>query len=156
MTHRSPTRIMLVDTRPESLFAFANELTGIGFGVTPASGVDQAMEIAEREVFDVLVCKTPLDLGEPALLLRFLRRSKRLRQVRLVVKDSCQCVGVRLSEIAGEPIYSICNSLPVEVVGCIIKHAQALPVVRPKFPSSPAPVPHFWSAESVHPTVRAS
>jgi hypothetical protein len=138
---------MLVDTRPAVLFAFAGELAETGCQVTPASGVDQAMEIGEREAFDLLLCSVPLDFSEPAMLLRFLRRSRRLRELRLVIKDSCQGVGVRLTDIAGEPTYSVCENLPIHVLGCVIKHARSLPSARSKFSSGIAPAvsmpPHF-------------
>lgn len=160
MNHRSPSRIMLVDTRPAMLFDFAGELAEIGFRVMPATGVDQAMEIADREAFDLLLCAVPLDVSEPAMLLRFLRRSKRLRDLRLVVKDSCQSVGVRLTDIAGEPTYSVCDSLPIHVMSCVIKHAGSLPSVRPKFAKRTAAAikmsPHFSPAQMSSPSAHVN
>jgi CheY-like chemotaxis protein len=130
MENGSSIKVLLVDTRPESLFSIANELNELGLQVVAASGVDQAMTIAERTAFAIVVCCQPLDFGDAHLLLRFLRRAKRHRRLRLVITDTCQKVGVRLTNAGGEPIYSISDNLPAKVVDSIIRQTIAMPFLE--------------------------
>ena len=119
MTQPSPTSLLLVDTNAEVLFKTSNELAVRGYRVLVARNVDQAIAIGQRETFELLLCCEPLDVADGSTLLRFLRRNKRLRQLRLVLKRCCQTAGVRLKVIHGEPVYSLGATASIESMDCI-------------------------------------
>ena len=107
MTQPSQPSLLLVDTNAQVIFDASSELAALGYRVLVAQSVDQAIAIGRQETFKLLLCCEPLDVADGTTLLRFLRRNKRLRQLRLVIKQPCQAVGVCLKVIHGEPVYCL-------------------------------------------------
>lgn len=126
MTQPSPPSLLLVDANAEVVFDTSNELSVRGFRVFVARSVDQAILIGRRETFELLLCCEPLDVADGATLLRFLRRNKQLRQLRLVIKRPCQTAGVRLKVIHGEPVYSLGGTASIESMHCILNQTLAM------------------------------
>jgi len=126
MTQPSPPSLLLVDANAEAVFDTSNELSVFGYRVFVARSVDQAISIGRREMFDLLLCCEPLDIADGATLLRFLRRNKQLRKLRLVIKRSCQTAGVRLKVIDGEPVYCLGGTASIESIHCILNQTLTM------------------------------
>ena len=126
MTQPSSTSLLLVDTNAEVIFDTSSDLTEYGYRVLVARSVDQAIAIGRQETFELLLCCEPLDVADGATLLRFLRRNKRLRQLRLVVKQPCQAVGVCLKVIHNEPVYCLGGTASIESMHCILNQTLAM------------------------------
>ena len=94
MTQPNQPSLLLVDTNMEAVFTTANELSAFGYRVLVATSVDQAIAIGRHETFELLLCCEPLNVADSPTLWRFLRRSKRLRQLRLMIKQPCQALSL--------------------------------------------------------------
>ena len=143
MTQPNQPTLLLVDTNAEAVFATANELSVFGYRVLIATSVDQAIAIGRHEAFELLLCCEPLDIADPQTLWRFLRRNKRLRQLRLVIKQPCQLVGVRLKVIYGEPVYCMGKTASIDAIHRVVKQTLAMEISRPQPPRSHANVPYL-------------
>ena len=126
MTQPSQPSLLLVDTDAEVIFKTSSDLVAAGFRVLVARSVDQAIAIGRRETFELLLCSEPLDVADGATLLRFLRRNKQLRQLRLVMKQRCQAVGVCLKVIHDEPVYCLGRTASIESIHCILNQTLAM------------------------------
>ena len=126
MTQPSQPSILLVDTNAEVIFDTSSDLSAFGYRVLIARSVDQAIAIGRQETFELLLCREPLDIADGTTLLRFLRRNKRLRQLRLVIKRPCQAVGVCLKVIHGEPVYCLGGTASTESMHCILNQTLAM------------------------------
>lgn len=126
MTQPSTPSLLLVDNNAEALFKTAKELADLGCRVLVAGSVDQAIQISRRETFELLLCCEPLDFADASTLLRFFRRNKRLRQLRLVIKQPCQVADVCLKVINGEPIYCLGGTVSTESIRCILGQTMAM------------------------------
>ena len=132
MTQTTQPSLLLVDTNAEAAFAMASDLSVFGYRVLVANSVDQAIVIGQRETFELLLCCEPLDVADAPALLRFLRRNRRLRQLRPVIKRPCQAVGVCLKVIHDEPVYCLGRTASVEVIHGIVKQTLAMEAPRPR------------------------
>ena len=126
MTQPSQPSVLLVDTNAQVIFDTSSELAAFGYRVLVARSVDQAVAIGRQETFELLLCCEPLDIADGATLLRFLRRNKRLRQLRLVIKQRCQAVGVCLKVIHEEPVYCLGGTASIESMHCILNQTLAM------------------------------
>ena len=126
MTQPSQPSLLLVDTNAEVIFDTSSDLSAFGYRVLVARSVDQAIAIGRQEAFELLLCREPLDIADGTTLLRFLRRNKRLRQLRLVIKQPCQTVGVCLKVIHGEPVYCLGGTASIESMHCILNQTLAM------------------------------
>ena len=132
MTQTTQPSLLLVDTNAEAAFAMASDLSVFGYRVLVANSVDQAIVIGQRETFELLLCCEPLDVADAPALLRFLRRNRRLRQLRPVIKRPCQAVGVCLKVIHEEPVYCLGRTVSVEAIHGIVKQTLAMEAPRPR------------------------
>ena len=126
MTQPSQSSVLLVDTNAEIIFETSSKLAAFGYRVLVAQSVDQAIAIGRQEAFELLLCCEPLDTADGATLLRFLRRNKRLRQLRLVIKQPCQAAGVCLKVIHNEPVYCLGGTASIESMHCILNQTLAM------------------------------
>lgn len=141
MTQPNQPSLLLVDTNAEAIFKTANELAVFGYRVLVANSVDQAIAIGRHEAFDLLLCCESLDVADSQTLWRFLRRKKRLRELRLVIKQPCQAVGVRLKVIYGEPVYCLGKTASIDAIHCIVKQTLAMAAPRPQQPCMQTKLP---------------
>ena len=150
MTQPSQPALLLVDTNAEVIFDTSSDLTSIGYRVLAARSVDQAIAISRQETFGLLLCCEPLDIADGVTLLRFLRRNKRLRQLRLVIKQPCQAVGVCLKVIHDEPVYCLGKTASIESMRCILNQTLAMGPSRPSRPIQTTPYLQFNQRQSVN------
>ena len=143
MTQPNQPSLLLVDTNMEAVFTTANELSAFGYRVMVATSVDQAIAIGRHETFELLLCCEPLNVADSPTLWRFLRRSKRLRQLRLMIKQPCQAVGVCLKVIYGEPVYCMGKTASIDAIHRVIKQTLAMEAPRPQQPCSHTKVPYL-------------
>ena len=130
MTQPNQPSLLLVDANTEAVFTTANELSVFGYRVLVATSVDQAIAIGRHETFELLLCCEPLSTADSQTLWRFLRRNKRLRQLRLLIKQPCQAVGVRLKVIYGEPVYCMGKTASIDAIHHVIKQTLAMEAPR--------------------------
>ena len=142
MTQPNQPSLLLVDTNTQSVFQAANELSVFGYRVLVATSIDQAIAIGRHETFELLLCCEPLDSVDSPTLWRFLRRNKRLRQLRLIIKQPCQAVGVRLKVIYGEPVYCMGKTASIDAIYRVIKQTLAMEAPRPQ-PCTHTKVPYL-------------
>ena len=131
MTQSTQPSLLLVDTNVEAVFETANDLSAFGYRVLVANSSDQSIAIGRQVIIHLLMCSEPLDIADAPTLLRFLRRNKKLRQLRLVIKRPCQAVGVCLKVIHGEPIYCLGRTASIESIHRIAKQTLAMEAPRP-------------------------
>ena len=143
MTQPNQPSILLVDNNPEIIFKTANELSVLGYRVLVATSVDQAIAIGRHETLELLLCCEPLDMADSPTLWRFLRQNNRLRQLRLVIRQPCQAVGVRLKVIYGEPVYCMGKTASIDAIHRVIKQTLAMEAPRPQQPRTHTKIPYL-------------
>ncbi len=143
MTQPNQPSLLLVNTNAEAIFETANELAVFGYRVLVANSVDQAITIGRHEAFDLLLCCEPLDVADSQTLWRFLRRNKRLRRLRLVIKQPCQAAGICLKVIYGEPVYCVGKPASIDAIHCIVKQTLAMEAPRPQQPCTQTKIPYL-------------
>ena len=143
MTQPSQPSLLLVDTNAQIIFNTSSDLVAFGYRVLVARSVDQAIAIGRQESFELLLCCEPLDIADGTTLLRFLRRNKRLRQLRLVIKQPCQEVGVCLKVIHGEPVYCLGRTASIEAMHCILNQTLAMESPERSHPIQSTPYLQF-------------
>jgi len=147
MTHESQPVILVLDTNPETLFTLANELGSCGYRVLAAQDVDEAIAIGESNAFEILLYRQRSADLQASQLLRYFRRFRHLRQLRLIAISSTQIPGVRLHHRDGESVYSIRSSVSVNAIAGVIR--QAMCILPPSYARSgvgvSVPPTHFRS-----------
>jgi PAS domain S-box-containing protein len=78
-----PVRILLVEDDPSTLRVMARLLGGFGHQVSTASGVKAALEMSERETFDLLISDIGLQDGSGLDVMRELKRRHQLHGIAL-------------------------------------------------------------------------
>ena len=143
MTQPNQPSLLLVDANADAVITTANELSVICYRVLIDTSVDPAIAIGRRETFELLLCCEPLGVADSPTLWRFLRRNKRLRQLRLVIKQPCQPVGVRLKVIYGEPVYCMGKTASVDAIHRVVKQTLAMEAPRSQQPCTHTKIPYL-------------
>ena len=80
---RNPGRVLLVEDHADTRMVLRRLLTSFGFAVTEAGSVKEALDVAERQPFDLLVSDIGLPDGSGAQVMRHMKERYKVKGIAL-------------------------------------------------------------------------